>query len=523
MVVISGADREGQIHEALENRRNYLGPSFSTHYANPIVVRRGKGAVLFDDRDQGFIDVVNNPAGIGHCHPLSVRAASNQLAKLNTNTRYIYPELAAYARELCETLPEGLHVCYFVNSGSEANDLALRMAKAYTKQKDVVVVEGAYHGHTGAIVEISPYKFDGKGGFPKPATTHKVPIPCVYRGHHHGSEAGAAYAAYVKTAVDEIKRAGRKPAAWFCEGVLSTAGYIPLPSGYLNEVYKYIRDEGGICVSDEVQSGFGRVGQGKMWGFELQGVVPDIVTMGKPMGNGFPLAAVVTRVEIAQAFANGMEYFNTFGGGPVAMRVGSAVLQAIREDALLLHVNQVGHYMQARLRALISKHKVIGDVRGAGLMIGVELVRNAATKDPAPEIAEWIVESARARGVLLGTDGQAHNVLKVKPPLCISQPQIDVVVDVIDEVLSTLPTASPEALKALTTCASSFREVAPALARVQALIKRHGVGAGPTWEGHTGREEEESGSVSVTLTAPMNLVIGTAMGAVLAACFLRRP
>ena len=244
-----------------------------------------------------------------------------------------------------------------------------------------MVVDGAYHGHTGDLIEISPYKFDGKGGFPKPATTHKVPIPCMYRGAHRADpNAGVAFAAYAKTAVEQIVREGRKPCAWFCEGVLSTAGYVPLPEGYLKEVYKHIRAEGGVCVSDEVQSGFGRVGSGKMWGFELQDVVPDIVTMGKPMGNGFPLAAVVTRVEIARAFANGMEYFNTFGGGPVAMRVGSAVLQAIHQDGLLGHVDAVGVYMQQRLRALMSKHAVLADVRGAGLMIGVEIVRDRNTQ-----------------------------------------------------------------------------------------------------------------------------------------------
>jgi len=397
------AARERHLKGALEQRRQFLGPSFSTHYANPIVVRRGKGAVLFDDRNQGFIDLVNNPAGVGHSHPLPVRAAAAQLARLNTNTRYIYPELADYARQLAKTLPDGLHVCYFVNSGSEANDLALRMARAYTKQDDVVVVDGAYHGHTAEIVKISPYKYNGKGGFPEPATTHTVPIPCMYRGkHRNDANAGAAYAAYAREAVDRIKQQGRKPAAWFCEGMLSTAGYVPLPEGYLADVYASIRAAGGVCVSDEVQSGFGRAGSGKMWGFELQGVVPDIVTMGKPMGNGFPLAAVVTRSEIAQAFANGMEYFNTFGGGPVAMKVGAAVLEAIRVDGILAHVHVVGTYMQEQLRELEAKHRVVGHVRGAGLFIGVELVRDSASREPAPEVADWIVEGARARGVLLG-------------------------------------------------------------------------------------------------------------------------
>jgi 4-aminobutyrate aminotransferase-like enzyme len=515
--------RADEIERALEQRRMFLGPSFSTHYANPIVVRRGKGAVLFDDREQAFIDVVNNPACVGHCHPLPVRAAAAQMARLNTNTRYVYPELAAYARQLSDTLPDGLHVCYFVNSGSEANDLALRMAKAYTQQEDVVVVDGAYHGHTHEIIKISPYKYEGKGGFPQPDTTHKVPIPCLYRGEHcDDSNAGAAYAEHAKRAVDAITKKGRKPAAFFCEGALSTAGYVPLPPGYLQDVYRYIRGQGGICVSDEVQSGFGRSGSGKMWGFELQGVVPDIVTMGKPMGNCFPLAAVVTRVEIAQAFANGMEYFNTFGGGPVAMRVGSAVLQAMREDKILQHVADVGPYMVDRLRTLQTKHKCVGDVRGVGLFIGVELVRDRASKEPAPEIADWITEGSRARGVLLGTDGKYHNVLKVKPPLCISRQQIDMVVTVLDDVLSCLPSGGPDAIRIVASAPGTFAEDAASLARVQALTKRHGVGAGPTWEGNQGDEPAEDGTITVTVSGMSNLLAGTILGALLAAFLLRK-
>lgn len=519
----SSARRTGEIEDALEQRRMFLGPSFSTHYANPIVVRRGKGAVLFDDRGQGFIDVVNNPACVGHCHPLPVRAAAAQMARLNTNTRYVYPELANYARQLSDTLPDGLHVCYFVNSGSEANDLALRMAKAYTKQADVVVVDGAYHGHTHEVVKISPYKYEGKGGFPQPDTTHKVPIPCMYRGkHRNDSNPGAAYAEYARRAVDDIAEKGRKPAAFFCEGVLSTAGYVPLPKGYLRDVYRYIRAQGGVCVSDEVQSGFGRSGSGKMWGFELQDVVPDIVTMGKPMGNCFPLAAVVTRVEIAQAFANGMEYFNTFGGGPVAMRVGSAVLQAIREDNVLAHVEDVGPYLLSLLRALQDKHKCIGDVRGAGLFIGVELVRGDGSQEPAPEIADWVSEASRARGVLLGTDGKYHNVLKVKPPLCISRHQIDLIVTVMDEVLSSMPSVGTDALRKLAGDPRSFEEDAASLSRVRMLIKRHGVGAGPTWEGNQGDEAEEDGTVTVTLSGLTNLALGALIGALLVAVMLRK-
>jgi len=314
------------LEKELLRRQTFLGPSLSTHYNQPLVIEQGKGTFLFDYRGQAFLDCVNNPASLGHSHPHVVKAASEQLIKLNTNTRYVYPELADYAEALTKTLPPNLTVCFFVNSGSEANDLALRMVKQYTKQSDIVCIQGGYHGHTGELIKISPYKYEGKGGFAPPETTWKVPCPDVFRGvHRNDPKPGESYAAYVEKTVDEIRAKGRKPAAFFCEGMLSTAGYIALPPGYLPNVYKAIRGAGGVCVSDEVQSGFARAGENKMWGFQLSGVQPDVVTMGKPMGNGFPLAAVVTTKEIADSFANGMEYFNTFGGGPVAMRVGKAV------------------------------------------------------------------------------------------------------------------------------------------------------------------------------------------------------
>jgi 4-aminobutyrate aminotransferase-like enzyme len=410
---------------------------------------------------QAFLDCVNNPAGVGHCHPLVVRAAADQFSTLNTNTRYVFPELNEYAERLCATLPSSLSVCYFVNSGSEANDLALRLARWHTQQQDVVCVQGGYHGHTDAVIDVSPYKFDKAVNRPVPPTTHKVPAPDAYRD----PRSGAAMAESVKEAVDGIKKEGRKPALFICEGALSCAGYIPIPDGYLKAAYAHVRAHGGLCLSDEVQSGFGRPGCGMMWAFQRAGVVPDIVTMGKPMGNGFPLAAVITTREVAESFAScGMEYFNTFGGGPVAMRVGSAVLDAMEKDNLLVHVEDVGSYLQGRLGELRSRFSVIGDVRGHGLFLGVELVKDRDSKEPAPLHAEWLCEALRCRGVLMNTDGIHGNVFKMKPPLCISRAHVDLLVQTLEEVLSLMPQDDAALLL-------PQEEVPAALARVNRVVE----------------------------------------------------
>jgi len=503
------------LEKELLRRQTFLGPSLSTHYNQPLVIEQGKGTFLFDYRGQAFLDCVNNPASLGHSHPHVVKAASEQLIKLNTNTRYVYPELADYAEALTKTLPPNLTVCFFVNSGSEANDLALRMVKQYTKQSDIVCIQGGYHGHTGELIKISPYKYEGKGGFAPPETTWKVPCPDVFRGvHRNDPKPGESYAAYVEKTVDEIRAKGRKPAAFFCEGMLSTAGYIALPPGYLPNVYKAIRGAGGVCVSDEVQSGFARAGENKMWGFQLSGVQPDVVTMGKPMGNGFPLAAVVTTKEIADSFANGMEYFNTFGGGPVAMRVGKAVLQAIESDGILDNVDQVGKYFKKRLTDLCKKHEMAGNVRGSGLFLGLELVKSKASLTPASAETDWIVEAARCRGVLLGTDGLANNVLKIKPPLCFSREHADLVHDILDEIIPLIPKGTPEAIKA---SMKELKEDASWLNYVNSLVQSCGVGAGPTWRNQKAGPQSlhtwgGGGAMSVALASA---VFGFCMGVII--------
>jgi 4-aminobutyrate aminotransferase-like enzyme len=351
---------------------------------------------------------------------------------LNTNTRYLHDSIIQYAERLLATLPPPLEVVFFVCSGSEANELALRLARAHTGAEDFIVVDGAYHGNTQALIEISPYKHDGPGGKGTPPHVHKALMPDPYRGRYkgYGLETGRAYAQHIVEIIEESS-----PLAGFIvESVLGCGGQIVLPEGYLREAFAAVRAAGGVCIADEVQVGFGRVGS-HFWGFETQGVVPDIVTMGKPIGNGHPLAAVATTRAIADSFANGMEYFNTFGGNPVSCGVGTAVLDIIQTEQLQQNALAVGNHLLARLTALMDRHPLVGDVRGLGLFIGIELVKSRETLEPAAWEASYVVERMKEEGILLSTDGPLHNVIKLKPPLVFTHADADLLVDTLDKIL----------------------------------------------------------------------------------------
>jgi 4-aminobutyrate aminotransferase-like enzyme/Ser/Thr protein kinase RdoA (MazF antagonist) len=420
--------------EILETRVRHVGRSLSISYQKPLHIVRGWMQYLYDENSRTYLDAVNNVSHVGHCHPRVVKAAQEQLAVLNTNTRYLHENLVRYAERLCATLPAPLSVCFFVCSGSEANELALRLARTHTRQKDVIVVDAAYHGNTTSLVEISPYKFDGPGGTDAPPYVHTVPMPDVYRGQYKRTDPRAAekYAYYVE---EIIRQHQGKVATFICESLMGCGGQLVLPDNYLKEVYRYVRDAGGVCIADEVQVGFGRVGT-HFWGFETQGVVPDIVTMGKPIGNGHPLAAVVTTPGIAASFNNGMEYFNTFGGNPVSCAIGLAVLDVIAEEQLQANALHVGTHLMDSLRRLMDRHALIGDIRGPGLFVGVELVLNHETLEPAPAQASYIANRMRERGILLSTDGPFHNVLKIKPPLVFTKENVDFLVTTLDEILA---------------------------------------------------------------------------------------
>ncbi len=427
----------GLSHEQiLEVRARHVGRSLSISYNSPLKIVRGSMQYLYDESGRAYLDAVNNVCHVGHSHPRVVKAGQQQMAVLNTNTRYLHEDLVRYAERLCATLPAPLSVCYFVCSGSEANELALRLARTHTGHRDIVVVEAAYHGNTTALIDISPYKFDGPGGTGAPPYVHILPIPDVYRGEYRGSDqqAGEKYARHAAEAIRQVQQNGSNVSAFICESLLSCGGQIVLPDNYLKEAYHHVRNVGGVCIADEVQVGFGRVGT-HFWGFETQGVVPDIVTLGKPIGNGHPLAAVITTPEIAASFDNGMEYFNTFGGNPVSCAIGLAVLDVLEEEKLQENALKVGTHLMEGLRGLKEKHPLIGDVRGLGLFVGIELVQDRASLEPAAVQASYIANRMRDRGILISTDGPLYNVLKIKPPLVFSQANADYLVATLDDIL----------------------------------------------------------------------------------------
>jgi 4-aminobutyrate aminotransferase-like enzyme/Ser/Thr protein kinase RdoA (MazF antagonist) len=420
----------------LSKRRLFLGGSVRLSYDRPLKFVRGFGAYLYDETGRAFLDMYNNVPLVGHSHPRVVRAAQEQLGLLNTNTRYLHDNVVRYAERLTALMPEPLRVCFFVNSGSEANDLALRMAKTHTGSEDVIVLENAYHGHTAALIEVSPYKFEGPGGRGRSHLVHVAPMPDDYRGpfRRGDSEAGVKYGRAVGHLVSRLRKAGRRPAAFLAETLPSVGGQIVPPPGYLAEAYGHVREASGLCIADEVQVGFGRLGT-HPWGFETQGVVPDIVVLGKPIGNGFPLGAVVTTEAVAKSFDNGMEFFSTFGGNPVACAAGLAVLDVVRDEGLQARALDVGTNLMAVLRMMMEEHRIIGDVRGSGLFLGMELVLDRATREPAPRQAKYLVNRLRELGVLTGVDGPHENVIKLRPPLVLSHDDADLFLSALDQAL----------------------------------------------------------------------------------------
>ncbi len=429
-----------KLEETISTRKKLLGANLSISYDHPLKIVRGWRQYLYDETGRAFLDVYNNVPLVGHSHPRVVAAAQQQLALLNTNTRYLHDNIIRYAARLTELLPSPLKICYFVNSGSEANELALRLARTHTQREDVIVLEHAYHGHTSTLIDTSPYKFNGPGGGGQKPWVHVAPIPDDFRGLYRRGEPdlGKKYAGHVAEILRGLKNTGRGVAAYLAETLPSVGGQIVFPPGYLAELYKYVRASGGVCIADEVQVGFGRLGT-HLWGFETQGVVPDIVVLGKPIGNAFPLAAVITTPEIAASFSNGMEFFSTFGGNPVACAAGLAVLDVLRDEKLQNNALEVGSRWLAGLCELQSTHALIGDIRGSGLFLGIDLVTDPATRAPAPNQASYVINRLRERGILAGTDGPHHNVIKLRPPLLFSDSDASLFTSILEEILREDP------------------------------------------------------------------------------------
>ncbi len=420
-------------HSKIESlRKQHLGPSLSVSYEKPLHIVKGEGQYLYSAEGKRYLDCVNNIQHVGHCHPKVVEVAQMQYETLNTNTRYLDETIVKYAHDLTQTLPDGLDVCFFTNSGSEANDLALRIARNFTQNSETIVLDGAYHGNLSSLIEISPYKHNGPGGSGTPDHVHVVPMPDPYRGKYRGDGCVEKYVQEVENIISGM--AGKF--TFIYEALMGCGGQLIPPVEFLQNAVDRVRSSGSICIADEVQIGFGRMGS-HFWGFESENVVPDIVTMGKSMGNGHPLSAVVTTKEIADSFNNGMEYFNSFGGNPVSCAVGQAVLDVIKDEKLQEHADNVGRYLLDQLKSLQHGHEIIGDVRGRGLFIGVELVQDADLT-PAADEAHTIVNKMKEKGVLLSTDGPDHNVIKIKPPMVFNQENANELVNKLNETLAEL-------------------------------------------------------------------------------------
>ncbi|MFK7954733.1 MAG: aminotransferase class III-fold pyridoxal phosphate-dependent enzyme [Lysobacterales bacterium] len=422
---------------SLLERRNAATPaSLKLSYKRPLALVRGERHFLFDEDGHRYLDAYNNVPHVGHAHPVVVEAVHRQMSMLNTNTRYLQDIHVAFCERLLALLPDSLTRILLTSSASEANELAMRLSRVATSHHDMVVMDHGYHGSTTGAMAISPYKHrETPSAYQKPDWVHVVAQPDVFRGQHRGDGAGQVYADEAKQTLDELCRQGHHPAAFFSECLPSVGGQIVLPDNYLSSVYAAVRDAGGICVADDVQTALGRLGHW-FWGFEQQAVIPDIVVLGKPLGNGFPLAAVAMTEEIAQAFNAGPEYFSTFGGSSAACAAGNAVLEVLQTEDLQTNARSNGQQMFTALESMKDRHECIGDVRGFGLFLGVDLVEDRDTREPATELAHKVVNGLRDSRILIGVEGPHHNVLKIRPPMTFDAEAVEEVLTALDQQLS---------------------------------------------------------------------------------------
>jgi len=429
----------GSMENLLQRRERVLGPALSPlSYDRPVHLVGASGVHMFDHEGRTYLDAYNNVPIVGHCHPRVVAAIAEQSATLNTNTRYLHEAVVELAERLLATMPDALDTVMFVNSGSEANEIAWRLATTYTGRGGGIVTAHAYHGVTAVTAALSPEEWPSAESPPHVAT---IPAPNDYRGMYRAEQPGwpARYAAEVDNALTDLQRRGVRPAALFADALFTSDGIFAPPPAYLRNIAQRVHDAGGLYVADEVQCGHGRSGL-HLWGFQSSNVTPDLVTLGKPMGNGHPVAAIVTRSEIAERFAANSTMFSTFGGNPVACRAALAVLDVIEENNLVERAHGTGARLRASLEALAARHEAIGEVRGAGLLIGVELVRDQETRRPAPRLANDIMNDMKERGVLIGLTGPDDNVLKIRPPLVLSDQDADTIVETLDGALTDFAT-----------------------------------------------------------------------------------
>jgi len=415
--------------QLIERRSRVLGTAYRLFYEHPLHTVRGEGVWLYDDQGRRYLDAYNNVASLGHCHPRVVEAIARQAAQLNTHTRYLQEGIIDYAEQLLGTFPEHLQRVMFTCTGSEANDLALRIARQFTGGTGVIITRFAYHGVTGNIAELSPSLGPA---MMLPPHVRTVRAPDAYR---LGAENVAqVFAADVKAAIEDMRAQGIRPAAILLDGIFASDGVLAEPAGFLAQGIALAQAEGLLYIADEVQSGFARTGL-NMWGFERHGVHPDIVTLGKPMGNGQPIAGLVGRAEVVDHFGKNMRYFNTFGGNPVSCAAGQAVLDVIRDEQLQNRSHELGQYLLTGLRQLAERYPIIGDVRGAGLFLGVELVTDRASKQPAAAQTRKVVNAMREQGVLISAAGPLENILKIRPLLAFEREHADLLIETVSNAL----------------------------------------------------------------------------------------
>ena len=426
-----------QKEKILLKRKKNIARNLSISYQDPLHMLEAKGQFFYDEQGRRYLDCVNNISHVGHSNKFVHEALVSQNLKLNTNTRYLYNIINEYSDRLLKTFPKKLNKIFFVCTGSEANDLALRIAKNYTKAKNVLVMNNAYHGHTNSLIDLSPYKFNSKGGEGKKDYVHVLRMPDEIRGKWTNKNYKWVNK-YIDEAEDVISKTFNKKnslSSFFFESILGCGGQIELPKGYLKNIFKLVRKKNALCIADEVQTGFGRVGS-NFWAFQEHGIVPDIVTLGKPMGNGHPIAAVVTTKKIADTFNNGMEYFNSFGGNPVSCAVGNAVLDVIEKDNLQKNSKVVGNYFIKKLTQIQKKFPdYISKISGKGLFIGIDFICNGDFLLPDAKLATKLINSLRLKGILLSTDGPFNNVIKIKPPLVFNKDNVDFVCNEINGFL----------------------------------------------------------------------------------------
>jgi 4-aminobutyrate aminotransferase-like enzyme len=418
--------------EIIDYRKKHIGKSLKLHYDIPIKIVRGEGVYLIDHKGKKYLDTVNNVAHVGHENEEVVSVGKSQMSVLNTNSRYLHENINHLTKEILNTLPDELNVVHYVNSGSEANELAIRMMKAHTGNIDIIVSQHGYHGNTNICIDISSYKFDGNGGIGAPENTHIIPIPNNFKGKYKGDKKDDKYVDEVKKQIKKIKKKKRGLGGFIIEPIISCGGQVELPNGFLKKAYKEVRKNGGVCISDEVQVGCGRMGK-TFWGFQMHNVIPDIITIGKPIGNGHPVGVVVCTKEIAESFANGMEFFNTFGGNPVSCSIALEVLKTVKKNNLQKNAKVVGNYFKKELKKLAKENRIIADVRGQGLFLGIEFLDD--NDRPLNEEAQYIINRLKDFGILSSIDGPFNNVIKIKPPMIFNKSNCDLFLKYFREIL----------------------------------------------------------------------------------------